>query len=92
MGYSLLIGLDLIEESIDRIVQLGVHVQRQVRRSHRCDYFAKLRKLLGSRVGLDEEHRIRQRAVDAFPVKDVIDIVITLKQFDLRDLRQGFVH
>ena len=80
--------LDLIEEAVDRVRQVGVDVQRQVILGDFGRDLAPQRQLLRLRIGLLDEHRIVQRPVDALAVEDVIDVVVALEQLHLGDARQ----
>ena len=49
-------------------------------------------ELIGRGIGLQREHRVMQRRVDAFAEEDIVDITVALKQLHLRDLLDGAVH
>ena len=84
--------LNLVEERINGVVQLGMHVQGQAGLGNLHGHAAPLLELIGRWIGLQREHRIMQRPVDAFPKKDIVDITVALKQLHLRDLLQCPVH
>ncbi len=70
---------DLIEERIYRVVQLRVHVERQAGPGDFHRHTAPLDELIGFGVGLEREHRVVQRRIDAFPKEDVVDVGVALK-------------
>ena len=78
-GMFLVDGLDLVEERINRVVQLRVHVQRQAGLGDLHGHAPPLIELIRLRIGLDREHRVVQRPVDAFAEKDIVDITIALE-------------
>ena len=84
--------LDLVEEPVNRVVQLRVHVERQAGLGNLHRHAAPQRELFGFRIGLEREHRIVQRRVDAFPEDDVVDELVALVQLHLGDLRDRAVH
>ena len=77
---------DLVEERIDRVVQLRMHVQRQAGLGDLHRHPPPLLQLIGPGIGLEREHRIVQRLVDAFPKEDIVDVTVALKQLHPRDL------
>ena len=88
-GIFLVDGLDLVEEPADRIFQLRVNVERKACLRNFGNNAAPEGKLIGLRIGLNQKHRIVQRPINAFTEGDVIEVVVPLKQFHLRDLGES---
>ncbi len=80
--------LDLVEERINGVVQLRMHVQRQAGLGNLHGHAAPLLELIGRRIGFDRKHWVVQRPVDAFPKKDIVDVTVALKQLDPGNLLQ----
>ena len=91
IGYSLLICFDLIEKRVERVRQVRVNVERQVRLRDLGGDPAPRRELVRLRIRLRDEHRIVQRPEDALAVEDLIEVVVALEQLHLRDARQQLV-
>ena len=82
-------SFDLIQESADSIFQFRVHVKRQPIPGDLGRNAPPKSELVRFRIRFDQEHRVMQRAIDAFAEKDVIQVVVALKQFHPPNLRQG---
>jgi hypothetical protein len=84
--------LDLVEESVDCVFQVRVHVQRRSCLGDLGGDAAPQSELFGPWIRFPQEHRIVQRAVDALSEKDVIDVVVALEELHLRNLGERSFH
>src|SRR5665213_898115 len=91
-GMFLVDRFDLVEECINGVVQLGMHVEGQAGLGNLRSYATPLLELIGGWIGLEREHRVMQRLVDALSKKDIVDVTVTLRQLHPGNLLQGPVY
>src|SRR5262245_25004493 len=83
---------DLVQKSIDRIFQLCVNMKRQ---ASLCDFgnnLAPQHELIRTWIRFHQEHRIMERTIDAFSEENVVDVIGSLKDLQLSDLRKRSSH